>query len=88
MPEFTTKITKATHLPEESPRSMTVVIFRPYTHIERELRNAFKGQEDVEVILDRRNGDRRKKQQAVVRERRRENRRKPKEALVEVTISI
>ncbi len=66
---------------------MTIVIFRPYVHLEEELCTAFKGQEDVNVILDRRNGERRQKQKAVERERRSGDRRRPKQDIAEVAIS-
>ncbi len=66
---------------------MTVVVMRPYAHLEKELRGAFKGQEDVKVILDKRYGERRKKLQDIAVEHRKDNRRRPKEELVEVAIS-
>ncbi len=66
---------------------MTIVVMRPYAHIEKELRNAFKGEEDVKVIVDKRNGERRKNTKAVGAERRKDDRRRPKEELAEVAIS-
>ena len=66
---------------------MSIVIRQPYAHLEKELRRAFKGQEDVKVIVDKRNGERRTSRQPLELERRRADRRTPKEELVEVVIS-
>ncbi len=66
---------------------MTIVVMRPYAHIEKELRNAFKGEEDVKVIVDKRNGERRKRLQDIAVEHRKDDRRRPKEELAEVAIS-
>jgi hypothetical protein len=84
MPKLTMKIVKKAHLSEGGAGIMTVVIMRPYTHLEKELNNAFKGQENVKVILDRRYGERRKRSQAVAKERRMAGRRRLNEELVEV----
>ena len=67
---------------------MSIIIHRPYAHLEDELREAFEGQEDVNLIVDRRDGERRTSQQPVSVERRRGDRRRPKEQLVEVVISV
>lgn len=87
MPEFKIRIARENHMPEKRSGIMTIVIFHPYAHLERELLNAFEGDEDVKVVLDRRNGERRKEQKAVKRERRRGDRRKPKQEIAEVAIS-
>ena len=81
------RIAKKDSLPEESAGMMTIVIQRPYARLEKELRSAFKGQDDVKVILDKRSGERRKRLQAVSKDRRKDDRRRPKEELVEVAIS-
>jgi len=80
------KISKKAHLSEENAGLMTIVIRRPYAHLENELRNAFKGRDDVKVIVDRRFGERRKKQKSVSAERRKADRRSQKEELVEVIL--
>ncbi len=82
------RIAKKDSLPEESAGMMTVVVMRPYARLEKEIRSAFKGQEDVKVILDKRNGERRKRLQDIAVERRKDDRRRPKEELAEVAISI
>jgi hypothetical protein len=86
-PEFTMRIARKTQPLEEGAGIMTIVVQRPYAHLERELRNAFKGQEDVKVILDRRCGERRKRPKAVAVDRRKSDRRSPKKDMVEVVIS-
>ncbi len=86
-PKFTMRIARKAHLSEEEAGIMTIVVQQPYAHLERELRRAFKGQEDVKVILDRRSGERRKIQQAVGGERRKSDRRYTKEEIVEVVVS-
>ena len=86
-PKLTMRIAKIAHLSEERAGIMTIVVQRPYTHLEKELRDAFKGQEDVKVILDRRYGERRKRPEAVQLDRRKSDRRSPKKDMVEVVIS-
>lgn len=86
-PDFHVRIAKKTHPSEESAGIMTIVVQRPYAHLEKELRSAFKGQKEVNVILDRRYEERRKRPQAVEIERRQAEQRRQKEELVEVVIS-
>ena len=81
------KIAKKDSLPEEMTRTMTIVVMRPYARLEKELRSAFKGDDGVKVILDKRSGERRKKLEDVAKDRRKDDRRRPKEELVEVAIS-
>jgi len=81
------RIAKKAYLPEEGAGIMTIVVRQPYARLEKELCSAFKGQEDVRVILDRRCGERRKRPKAVAIECRKADRRRPKEELVEVAIS-
>ena len=66
---------------------MSVVIRRPFAHLEEELRSIFDGQGDVRVFIDNRKGDRRVKLQTVSPDRRRYDRRSPKEELIEVVMS-
>lgn len=81
------RVAKRTHALEEARNVMSIIIGRSYPHLEKELHNAFKGEEDVKVILDRRYRERRKRSQAVAKERRKADRRRPKKELVEVVIS-
>ena len=87
MPGFLLRIAKATNPPEGGAGMMSIIIHRPYAHLEKELRRAFKGQEDVKVIVDKRNGERRTSRQPLELDRRRADRRRSKQQLVEVVIS-
>jgi len=82
------KIVKAVPTPEEEAGIMSIIIQRPYSHLEKELRRVFKGEKDVKVIVDRRYGERQPTQQTVEIERRQADRRHLNEELVEVVISI
>lgn len=86
-PVFQMRIAKKACLPEEGAGIMTIVVQQTYAHLEKELRSAFKEQEDIRVILDRRHGERRKRPKAVAIDRRKADCRRPKEELVEVVIS-
>ena len=86
-PGFLLRIARTTNPPEGGAGMMSISIQRPYAHLEEELRRAFKGQEDVKVIVDRRSGERRTSQLPVAMERRQADRRSPKVELVEVLIS-
>jgi hypothetical protein len=81
------RIAKKDSLPEEMAGMMTIVVMRSYARLEKELRSAFKGEDDVKVILDRRSEERRKSTKEVATDRRMADRRYPKEELVEVAIS-
>jgi len=87
LPGFLLRIAKATSPPEHRAEVMTIVIRRPYAFLEKELRTTFEGQEDVEVIVDRRYRERRTRAHPVELERRRADRRRPREELVEVLLS-
>ena len=87
-PKLQIKIDKVAHSSKKGAGIMTIVVMRPYVHLEKELRSVFKGQEDVKVIVDKRNGERRKRLQDIAVERRKDDRRCPKEELIEVAISI
>jgi hypothetical protein len=65
---------------------MYVVLRRPYTYLRDGLRRAFEGQEEVQVILDRREGERRQASRPVPSDRRRSDRRTPTEELLQIVI--
>jgi hypothetical protein len=81
-------ITKDVHPTEKGPREMLIVIQRPYSHLREELVTTFKGQSEVNVIVDRRRGDRRVKAEPFQIEQRRADRRSLKEKMVEVLIRL
>ena len=88
LPDFLLSIAKAAVPPERHPGSMCIIIRRPYTHLENELRRTFKGQEDVKIVVDKRHGERRVSQQPISEDRRLADRRKKKEPLVEAVIFV
>ena len=88
LPDFLLSIAKAAVPPEKHPGSICIIIKRPYTHLEDELRRTFEGQEDVKIVADRRYGERRVGQQQISEDRRRADRRKEKEPLVEAVIFV
>src|SRR2546422_9866597 len=61
------------------PRKVHIIVPRPRAYLADLLAKALEGREDVEVIVDRRQRDRRTQQKAVVTERRRMERRGRKE---------
>ncbi len=87
LPKFLLKIVKAVPPSEEKVGIMSIIIQRPYSHLEKELRSVFKGEKDVNIIVDRRSGERRTSQQAVEVERRHADQRQPKEELIKAVIS-
>lgn len=82
------KILKSTSLTKERTGQMNIIVQRPYDILINELKSVFKGQEDVIIRVDRRNGERRTKKKPVPSERRRADRRSAKEILVEAVISF
>lgn len=86
-PEFLLKITKTANSSEKGSKTMHIIAYQPYIHLEKELQRAFKGQEDVKVTVDRRYGERRTGQKKVELDRRKSDRRQSKEKLLEVVIS-
>ncbi len=86
LPDFLLKILRATPGVDEARGRMVIIIRQPYAYLESELRAVFEGQEDVQVIVDRRTRERRTMQQPVEQERRRAKVRRPKEGILEVVI--
>ncbi len=87
LPKFLLKIVKAVPTSEEEAGIMSIIIQRPYSQLEKELRSVFKGEKDVKIIVDRRFDERRASQQAVEVERRLAEQRQQNEELVKVVIS-
>jgi hypothetical protein len=87
LPVFLVRILRAAARSEGTPPSMCIVIRRPYAELEQEILRAFEGQDDVQIVLDRRRGERRRQPEAVDVDRRRQDRRKPVDEIVEVTFS-
>jgi len=87
LPGFLLIMARAVPSPEKGAGEMSIIIQRPYAFLEKELRSAFKGQEDVKVIVDRRYAERRAGIQPVKLERRHLDRRGSKAQLIEVVLS-
>ena len=79
LPGFLLRIAKATNPPERGAGMMSIIIRRPYAHLEEELRRAFEGQEDVKVVVHSRYRERRTSQEPVAMECRQADRRSPNE---------
>ncbi len=87
LPKFLLKTVKAVPTSEEEAGIMSIIIQRPYSQLEKELRSVFKGEKDVKIIVDRRFDERRTSQQAIEVERRLADQRQQNEELVKVVIS-
>ena len=81
------RIAKASQLPDEKNRRMYIIIRQHYAPLAEEIRKTFKGQKDVQVILDRRHKTRRTRKKPIAEDRRKADRRMTKVELVEVIIS-
>ncbi len=88
LPHFIFRIFKGVSPSEEGTGIMSIIIRKPYGHLEEELIKTFKGQKDVQIIVDKRYGERRKTQQDIEKERRHDNRRQPKDEIVDVVLSV
>ena len=86
IPAFLMTILGATGGGGHNPRTMRLIIRRPYAYIENRIRQEFAGHDDVEIIVDRRRGERRHRGQPIQDERRRDARRKLREEILEITI--
>jgi len=86
IPAFVLTILGVTEEAWHNPARMRLIVRRPYAHLEDRLRRAFEGRDDVEVISDRRRGERRRGDRPAEEERRRAERRAPKEEILEIVI--
>ena len=86
LPAFILRIVKAAARSEAARGKMSIVVRRSYDYLKEELQQTFGEQDDVEVIVDRRTGERRRAREPLMIERRRADRRCPTEEIVEVVI--
>lgn len=86
LPAFILRIVKAAARSEAAQGKMSIVVRRQYDYLQEELQQTFKEQDDIEVIVDRRTGERRRTREPLMVERRRADRRRPTEEIVEVVI--
>jgi hypothetical protein len=87
VPGILVSILRSNPGPESVRGKMYVIIRQGHGYLEETLRRTFVGQENVEVIVDRRLTERRTTRRPVVFERRHADRRKSREHLVEVVVS-
>src|SRR5213594_2409071 len=85
IPAFLMTVLGLTEGGRHNPGKMRLIVRRPYAYLENRIRQAFAGH-DVEVILDRRRGERRLRDRAPRDERRRDARRKTREEILEVVM--
>jgi hypothetical protein len=72
--------------PGLNPGKIYIIVPRTRAYLADLMARAFEGRKDVEIIVDRRSGDRRTRRQPVPVERRRGERRRFKEEVIEVVI--
>ena len=84
---FLLNVIRSISISKKKTGKMSIIVLRPYAHLVTELHKVFKSQEDVEVKVDSRYGDRRTRKEPFSYEHRLADRRSTKERLVEVVIS-
>ena len=85
---FLLRVLKSAPFSKEGAGQMNIIVPRAYAHLVSELRRVFKGQADVNIKVDDRQGERRERKGAFSDERRRAGRRRTREILVEAVVSI
>ncbi len=92
---FVLKTVRASAKPREETGEgkMLLVVGSRYAHLQKALMEAFDGQGDVQILVDRRKGERRQGERrkgggAVLSERRQMDRRKHKEEVLEIILSF
>ncbi len=63
-----------------------VIIHRPYSYLEDEIRRVFAGREDVRIIIDRRYEERRRQDVPIMINRRAADRRRSVDELIKIII--
>ncbi len=85
---FLLRVLKSGSFSKEGVGQMNIVVPQAYAHLVSELRRVFKGQGDVNIKVDDRQGERRERRGSFSDERRRAERRRTREILVEAIVSI
>jgi len=62
---FLLRILKPKEVATKSTEEMNIVVRRPHSHLAENLRDIYKDQDQVNIIVDRRHGDRRQKSKPV-----------------------
>lgn len=87
VPIFLLKFFEAVPRRQEGRGVMYIIIRPPFDFLEEGFRRAFEGQENIQVVVDRRSTHRRTSQRPIAVDRRQADRRRPKEEIGEVVIS-
>jgi len=87
LPGILVSILRGNPGPGQGRGTMYIIIKQPHAYLQETLRRAFEGQENVQVIVDRRYRERRTTTGSVAVERRQADRRSSREHLVEVIIT-
>ena len=85
--DFLIKILQSVPAVNDGHGRMHLIVKHPYVHLLTELHEVFGEQGDVEIKLDKRQGERRTLGQPCAPERRQQDRRKDKETLLEVILA-
>ncbi len=86
IPQFVLSILGVTEAQGHRPARMRMVVRRPYAFLESRLRRTFEGRGDVDIISDRRRGERRAGARPVQQERRQSERRTTMGQMLEIVI--
>lgn len=70
----------------DNPGKVRIIVPRARAYLADLIAKAFESREDVEIIVDRRYGERRTRNVAVAVQRRWKERRRPKEEVIEVVV--
>jgi hypothetical protein len=87
LPGILVSILRGNPGPGQGHGTMYIIIKQAHAYLQESLRRAFERQENVQVIVDRRYGERRTTPGSVAVERRQADRRRPREHLVEVIVT-
>ncbi len=86
-PGFLLTVVKTVISSNNEIENINIVVRKPFSHLARELRQAFEGNNNVNVFVDNRKQDRRLETKMVSPERRESDRRLVKEELAEVVVA-
>jgi hypothetical protein len=86
VPQFVLSVLGVAEVRGHGPAKMRMIVRRPYAHLESRLRRAFEGRDDVDIIPDRRRGERRAGARPIQRERRQGDRRTTGGQMLEIVI--
>ncbi|OLD95490.1 MAG: hypothetical protein AUG80_16500 [Candidatus Rokubacteria bacterium 13_1_20CM_4_68_9] len=87
LPGILVSILRGNPGPGQGHGTMYIIINQAHAYLQETLRRAFEGQKNVQIIVDRRYGERRTTRGSVAFERRQADRRRSREHLVEVIVT-